>query len=48
MKAKVKQSDLARHMEVTQSYIFMLEHTNQVENEALQKIKAALLEMRSE
>jgi len=33
-------------MQVTQSYISKLEHADQVSDEALQKISAALLEMR--
>ena len=46
MKAQVKQVDLARHMKVTQSYISKLEHADQVSGEALQKVKAALQELR--
>ena len=37
MKAQVKQVDLARHMQVTQSYISKLEHADQVSDGALQK-----------
>jgi ribosome-binding protein aMBF1 (putative translation factor) len=48
LQAQVKQVDLARHMKATQPYISKLEHADQVSNEALQKIKAALKEMRSE
>ncbi len=47
MKAQVKQVDLARHMKVTQSYISKLEHADQVSDEALQKVKAALQELRN-
>ncbi len=46
IKAQVKQIDLARHMKVTQSYIFKLEHADQVSDEAWQKVKAALQELR--
>ena len=46
MKAQVKQVDFARHMKVTQSYISKLEHADQVSDEALQKVKAALQELR--
>ncbi|HHD63341.1 MAG TPA: XRE family transcriptional regulator [Desulfobulbaceae bacterium] len=46
MKAQIKQVDLARHMRVTQSYISKLEHADQVSDEALQKVKAALQELR--
>ncbi len=46
MKAQVKQVDLARHMKVTQSYISKLEHADQVSDEAMQKVRAALQELR--
>ena len=46
MKAQVKQVDLARHMNVTQSYISKLEHADQVSDEAMQKVRAALQELR--
>ncbi len=46
LQAQIKQVDLARHMQVTQSYISKLEHADHVSDEALQKISAALLEMR--
>jgi len=46
LQAQVKQSDLSRYMEVTQSYISKLEHADQVSSEALQKVKAALQDMR--
>ena len=46
MKAQVKQSELARQMQVTQSYISRLEHAEKVSDEALQKVKKALLELR--
>jgi len=46
MKAQVKQIDLARHMKVTQSYISKLEHADQVSDEALQKVQAALKKLR--
>ena len=48
LQAQVKQVDLARYMKVTQSYISKLEHADIVSDEALQKVKAALQEMRSE
>ena len=47
LQAQVKQVDLARHMKVTQSYISKLEYADHVSDEALQKIKAALKEMRN-
>ena len=46
MKAQVKQVDLARYMMVTPSYISKLEHADRVSDEALQKVKAALQELR--
>ncbi|MEA3467290.1 MAG: helix-turn-helix domain-containing protein [Thermodesulfobacteriota bacterium] len=46
LQAQVKQIDLARYMEVTQSYISKLEHADHVSSEALQKVKAALQNMR--
>jgi hypothetical protein len=46
LQAQVKQIDLARYMKVTQSYISRLEHAEHVSNEALQKGKAALQDMR--
>jgi len=46
MKAQISQSDLARHMKVTQSYISKLEHADQVSSEALKKVQAALQELR--
>ncbi|OEU47948.1 MAG: hypothetical protein BA862_04990 [Desulfobulbaceae bacterium S3730MH12] len=46
IQAQVKQIDLARHMKVTQSYISKLEHADHVSDEAMQKISAALREMR--
>ena len=46
MKAQVKQIDLARKMQVPQSYIFKLEHADQVSDEALQKVKTALQKLR--
>lgn len=46
LKAQVKQVELARQMEVTQSYISKLEHADEVSDEALQKVKAALQEIR--
>ena len=46
MRAQVKQIDLARHMKVTQSYISKLEHADQVSDEAMQKVQAALQELR--
>ena len=47
MKAQVKQIDLARHMKVTQSYISKLEHTDQVSDETLRKVKKALQKIRN-
>jgi len=47
MKAQVKQADLARQMHVTQSYISKLERAEEVSDEALQKIKAALKVLRT-
>ena len=46
MKAQVKQIDLARYMKVTPSYVSKLEHADQVSDEAWQKVKAALQELR--
>ncbi|HHL33656.1 MAG TPA: XRE family transcriptional regulator [Desulfobulbaceae bacterium] len=46
MKAQVKQIDLARQMKVPLSYISKLEHADQVPDEALQKVKAVLQELR--
>jgi len=46
MKARVKQIDLARQMQVPTSYISKLEYADQVPDEALQKVKAALQELR--
>jgi len=46
IQAHVKQVDLARHMQVTQSYISKLEHADHVSDEAIQKISAALRAMR--
>lgn len=47
LQAQVKQIDLARQMKVTQSYISKLEHADHISDEALQKIKAALQQMRN-
>ena len=46
MKVRIKQIDLARQMQVPSSYIFKLEYADQVPDEALQKVKAALSELR--
>ena len=46
MKAQVKQIDLARQMKGTQSYISKLEHADQVSDEAMRKVQAALQELR--
>ncbi len=45
MKARVKQIDLARQMQVPSSYISKLEHADQVPDEALQKVQGALQEL---
>jgi len=46
MRAQVKQVELARQMNVTQSYISRLENCDHVSAEALQKVKAALKVLR--
>ncbi len=46
IQAQVKQIELARHMNVTQSYISKLEHADHVSDEALKKVITALQEMR--
>ena len=46
LQARVKQVDLAGYMKVTQSYISKLEHADHVSDEALQKILAALQEIK--
>lgn len=48
LQAQVKQADLAQYMKVTQSYISKLEHADHVSEEALRKVKTALLQMRSD
>ena len=46
MKVQVKQADLARQMKVIRSCISKPEQGDQVSDEALQKVKAALQELR--